>query len=107
MSILESEIEGKCRDYAKKYGYFLLKIQNAKGWPDRLLLSHNGEVIWMEFKRPLGKIAPLQAFYHQQLRSRKFQVEVVYSLDQFKQILVDLARNRGSHTTTSSEQSSG
>ena len=56
---------------------------------------------------PLKGLVPVAGFYHRQLRSRKFQVEVVYSLDQFKQILVDLQRNRGSHTTTSSEQSSG
>lgn len=102
VSVLESTIEGQSRELAKKTGCVLLKIQAARGWPDRLLITPNGEVVWIEFKRPKGVVAPLQLFYHQKLRTMQFQVHVVFSVDQFKSILEDLKRRPGSLMTTNS-----
>ena len=92
---------------AKKLGYHMLKIQNARGWPDRLLLTNDGRVVWIELKRPKGLVSPLQNHFHGKLQEMKFQVEVVRSAEEFKLILAGLRPLNGSHTTTSSEQSSG
>jgi len=38
--------------WATSQGALVLKVQGAKGWPDRLILKPSGKVMFVEFKRP-------------------------------------------------------
>lgn len=41
-------------------GGLALKIQAARGWPDRVFIKQNGRVMFVEFKAPGRKPTPLQ-----------------------------------------------
>lgn len=78
---LESRIESKATDYAKKLGMLTLKI-NVKGnvgWPDHLYV-YNGGVLFIEFKRFKLKPTPLQDHIHKLLRAHHIRVEVADNL---------------------------
>lgn len=60
--VLESESKQKVIDYAKEKGWFHWHIMfvNRCGCPDSLFIR-KGEVVFVEFKRPVGgKVSPLQ-----------------------------------------------
>jgi len=89
MSILkrESEIEFQCRVIAEREQCKLLKIQGVKGWPDRVLLTPNGNVAFLEFKTPDGQLSPLQVHHMTQLREMNFPIFVPRSKEQFLNIM--------------------
>ena len=66
--MLEKELEGWCRDYARKEGLLLLKLspQYLPGLPDRLLVAPGGLVL-IEFKRPGGRLTKIQAALHRKI----------------------------------------
>jgi len=105
--VLESEIEQACVQLAKKAGCTLLKIQGARGWPDRILLCPQAKAVFMEFKRPGEDLRPYQKFVKATLQSLGFTVEKVDSVERFKSILAATLQSPGSHTVTKSEPSSG
>ena len=74
MPILEIALEQKCRKEAEAHKCLLIKIEKRKGYPDRILLSPLGRMVWIEFKREGEKPAPIQAYVHSQLREMKFKV---------------------------------
>ncbi len=69
----ESHLEGRCRRYAKRFGFKLIKQTSENGIPDRLLvgLPIAPKCIWIEFKRPgsNNKLDPAQEDYHDELRA--------------------------------------
>jgi len=52
-----------------------LNTWGNNGWPDRMFL-YNGNVLFIEFKKPGATAEPLQAHRHAQLRALNFKVEV-------------------------------
>ena len=40
-----------------------------RGWPDRMVILKNGIVLFIEFKRPGGKLTPSQRSLHELLKS--------------------------------------
>jgi len=70
MSIRESAIERKSMAWATSQGALVLKVQGAKGWPDRLVLKPSGKVMFVEFKRPGQEPNALQAHMLQEIRRR-------------------------------------
>ena len=62
MPVLEKEIEAAVVKWAEKRGWIALKLNNpwSKGWPDRLFISPRGVHIYIEFKRPGGRLGTLQ-----------------------------------------------
>lgn len=83
MQVLESEIERKCKTIAEKHECILLKVEKRKGWPDRILLAPNGQMSWIEFKRPGEDPTTFQKEIHQQLVKMNFRVYVVENYSQF------------------------
>jgi hypothetical protein len=83
----ESILEQRCKRYAEGYGALLLKFQGMKGYPDRLLLVPPNEIVFLEFKKPGGVLAPLQAFFLQKLTDMGFAAHEVDNFGQFKRIL--------------------
>lgn len=85
----------------------LLKIQGTRGWPDRLLLTPNGTILFVEFKKSGERLRPLQAHIHSELHRMKFQCVTVTSAQQFKQCLLDLLHQNGTRMVTKNEVSNG
>lgn len=72
---LESKLEQKATEYAKKLGILSLKlnVQGQIGWPDRIYL-YNGRVLFIEFKRPGEKPRKVQLYVHEKIRAQGFNV---------------------------------
>jgi hypothetical protein len=84
----ESGIERACVAIAKEQNCILLKISGVKGWPDRLLLTPHGTVVWIEFKRSDGgTLADLQHWRLKMLERMQFTIHVCTSTKQFRSIL--------------------
>lgn len=78
MPILESRIERKRVRLMEAAGWLSLKlnVRGQTGWPDRLFLSPAGHILFVEFKRPGGRLSTRQSHIIKKLRDYGFQVEV-------------------------------
>jgi len=67
---------------AKKLGYKSIKFVDPamRGAPDRLVLGNRGEVFFIEFKRPGGRLSEHQIAYMEDLQRRGFKVIVHWLL---------------------------
>lgn len=59
----------------------------ARGWPDRIVPLENGEVLWVELKRPGGKLSALQAKVHNDLDKLGHKVYVIDSKEGIDRVL--------------------
>ena len=82
----ESKIESKCVKLAKTGGWLTYKIQgNGQiGAPDRVFVSPEGYVHWVEFKRAKKKERPIQTRQHDILRKNMQMVHVIDDIDLFR-----------------------
>ena len=84
----EKDIERRLITEVKKSGGLCLKFISP-GWsgaPDRICLWPDGEVVFVELKRPGGKVRPLQDRRAEQLRKLGFEVLVVDSTAKIKEL---------------------
>jgi hypothetical protein len=88
--VRESVIEQKCKAIAEKHKCFLLKVEKRKGWPDRMLLAPNGQMAWVEFKRPGEAPTKMQEHIHDLLRQMNFRVYVAENYSEFLSIVTSL-----------------
>jgi Holliday junction resolvase-like predicted endonuclease len=72
----EAPIEKSFVRVLKRHGLTTLKlnVSGQRGYPDRLVLLSGGRAVFVEFKRPGGKLTPLQEFTHDKLKALGFQV---------------------------------
>lgn len=77
MSDLEAKIEREVVRWAMAHGILTLKLNliGNTGWPDRIFL-HQGEMVFVEFKRPGEQLRRNQPERVAELRKRKFKVGV-------------------------------
>jgi hypothetical protein len=85
----EASIERSVVDFARKHGWVCIKLstsgpRGAAGWPDRLFLGPRRRVIFVEFKRPGGKVTALQASRHAQLGEVGWTVQVMDNVEEAK-----------------------
>lgn len=61
-------------------GGLCLKIMLAgmTGFPDRACLMPGGKIVFVELKKPDGKLSKRQELWHANLRSLGFRVEVLW-----------------------------
>jgi hypothetical protein len=87
--LLERDLEAYFSKQCKKYGLLTLKlsVQFQRGWPDRIVPFENGEVLWVELKRPGGVVSPLQQKVHDALASRGHKVHVIDSKEGIDRVL--------------------
>jgi len=87
--ILERDLEGYFAKQCKKKGLMTLKlnVRFSRGWPDRIVVLENGQVMWVELKRPGGKLSPLQVKVHLELHKWKQEVYVVDSKEGVDNVL--------------------
>jgi hypothetical protein len=87
--ILERDLEKYFTAQCKKHKLLSLKlhVKFARGWPDRIVPLENGEVLWVELKRPGGKVSALQAKVHQDLNKLGHKVYVIDSKEGIDRVL--------------------
>ena len=90
---LESTIERACVLLAHDYKCKLIKIRAVRGFPDRMLLTPYGTVVFIELKRPGETLRPLQEYTQSELLRMNFMSLTVTSKEQFKKFLKDLHRD--------------
>jgi len=90
VQVLETALERGCVTVAEKHKCLLVKVEKRKGWPDRILLCPNGQMAWIEFKRPGEKPTKFQEHIHEVLRSMNFRVYVVDNYSEFLEALTYL-----------------
>ncbi len=80
----EREVERCLKREVEKRGGKCLKFvpDQDPGMPDRLVLFPGGVAVWVELKRPDGKVRKLQEYRHGQLRDLGQRVEVVLTKEQ-------------------------
>jgi len=85
----EASIESSAVTKIKKLGVLSRKMNGMgfRGWPDRLFLIPGGCPVFIEFKRPGGKLTPLQAFIIDRLRDCDYLVWVCYSAEEALNII--------------------
>ncbi|MFC3724473.1 VRR-NUC domain-containing protein [Neoaquamicrobium sediminum] len=86
--MLESYIERKVCEYAKKLGWLVRKLQwvGRHGAPDRLFIRA-GRVVFIEFKAPGKKPTEHQRLELERLREQGMEAYVVDDIDEGKFIL--------------------
>ena len=87
--IYESDIEERLVKGIEKLGGVCLKM-GQDGWPDRIAALPNGVAVWVELKRPDGRVAGLQKWRRAQLQRKGHRVETPKSKEDVDQLLEDL-----------------
>lgn len=90
---LEREVEQRLVRLAHDAHGVALKFipDNMRGMPDRLVLLPGGALVWVETKRPHGgKLSPVQAYRHKQLRELGQTVAVCSSVGEVDELIASL-----------------
>jgi hypothetical protein len=64
-----------------------LNVRYARGWPDRIVPLKGGGVLWVELKRPGGKLSALQKKVHKDLFNFGHDVYVIDSKEGIDNVL--------------------
>ena len=72
----EKDIQGKVVGHARRSGVIARKLDFGEGWPDYMFLR-DGQILFIEFKRPSENPTALQYHVHKQLEEQGFIVAVV------------------------------
>lgn len=91
----EATIQKQIIELLERTGWFVLELRGnarrggqvfqTKGTPD-LYAAKRGRQIWLEVKRPDGKLMPQQEQVHSALRSNGVEVYVVRSLEDVQNV---------------------
>jgi hypothetical protein len=98
---LESKIETRLFTGIKALGGRCEKIQKKPGFPGRLIIMPGGYYLWVELKRPSGRVAEHQDLAHGILRELGCLVELVWSYEDVDALLKRLARRERIRQITS------
>ena len=90
--VLEKDIEDRFVEWVEKKGGIILKWTGSRKKFDRVIITHTGRVMLLEFKRPGGRTTPHQAELLAQIaevKRRGIQITTrefcpVYKVDSFK-----------------------
>lgn len=72
-----------------KMGRYYMHLAN-EGHPDINIYLSGGKILFLEVKTETGQLSPAQVEYHEQLRLRGHQVEVVRDIKHVENLLADL-----------------
>jgi hypothetical protein len=90
--MLEKDIERKMCEMIKQRGGLTYKFTspNNLGVPDRLVITPNGAVWFVELKAERGRLAKMQQFQIAELKKRGANVRVVYGLEAAKDFVEEV-----------------
>lgn len=90
MKINETHIKGQVRDYLAIKGifnYHILQGMGAyKGIPDRIM-HYKGKVVYLEIKKPKGKLSEHQLTFQQQCEDEDIDYLVIRSIEDLEEFL--------------------
>ena len=94
MRVRESVIEEAFTQVAIRNSWFVKKLsfEGSADAPDRILIK-NGNVVFVELKRPNGKPRPSQEFMFNVMREYGAKVYVISSKEQIQKLFDELAQN--------------
>lgn len=77
----ESDVERYLINKVNMHDGWALKFVSpgVSGVPDRIVLFKGGRMVFVEVKRPGGRLSPLQRAVHKKLRGLGFDVEIIES----------------------------
>jgi len=73
---LESQIQARVIEFARRRGVIARKLSFGEGWPDYMFLW-KGRILFIEFKRPGERPKPLQVYVIELIRKQGFEVILV------------------------------
>ena len=87
----ESKIQASCITYAKKHGWFVLKVIrcNVNGFPDATFFK-DGKTFFVEFKTAIGKQSKLQEYVESELIKQGFKYYLIRDLKEFQKIIIEM-----------------
>jgi hypothetical protein len=86
--IKESKIEKAVCDYAKSLGFLHYKfLSTQNGVPDRLFISPNGFIFFIEFKAPGEEPRLLQQVVINKMRRKGAEVYIIDDIDKGKDLI--------------------
>lgn len=91
--MLEKDIERRVGQVLKARGALWLKwvSPGMAGVPDRICITADGRVVFVELKTVVGRLTPLQEQAIRKLRARHAEVRVVYGLEQGMALVDEIA----------------
>lgn len=74
----EQQIQAKKIKELEAQGYYVIKLinTNKNGIPDLIAIPPNSDVLFIEVKKPDGKLSKLQAYRLKELETHGVKVEV-------------------------------
>jgi Holliday junction resolvase len=74
----EQQIQSKKIKELEAQGYYVIKLinTNKNGIPDLVAIPPNADILFVEVKKPDGKLSKLQEFRKKELESHGIRVEV-------------------------------
>jgi len=74
----EQQIQSKKIKELEAQGYYVIKLinTNKNGIPDLIAIPPNSDVLFVEVKRPDGKVTKLQEYRHKELEEKGIKVEI-------------------------------
>lgn len=82
----ESHIERQLVTAVKKHGGLCYKFVSPgnPGVPDRLVITPEGRVIFVELKTDTGRLAKIQKWQRSEMEKRGAEVRVLYGMEEVK-----------------------
>jgi hypothetical protein len=76
--VREQQIQAKKIKELETQGYYVIKLVNTNknGIPDLIAIPKNSDVLFVEVKRPDGKMSKLQEFRKKELTEHGVKVEI-------------------------------
>jgi len=76
--MIEQQIQSKKIKQLESEGYYVIKLinTNKNGIPDLIAIPKNADVLFVEVKRPNGKLSKLQEFRLKELTAHGLRTEV-------------------------------
>lgn len=89
MGMSERLLERRCCQIAELHDCLAFKLvsPNRVGVPDRMFIERNGEITFVEFKQPGGRVRPAQQRIIDQLEGHGQTVLVITTVEDFKTIM--------------------
>lgn len=87
--MLEKDIERRMCELIKKYGGLTYKFTspNNPGVPDRIVISPEGDVWFVELKMLSGRMAKMQEWQKSELEKRGANVRVIHGWDEAREFV--------------------
>jgi Holliday junction resolvase len=76
--MIEQKIQSKKIKQLESEGYYVIKLinTNKNGIPDLIAIPKNADVLFVEVKRPNGKLSKLQEFRLKELNEHGLKTEI-------------------------------